>query len=113
MVIQIFITFLWTRVVSWTSLDYTKTGKVIGYLIDIFHLSSASGTISNGIMTLYVNVPFLVHLEPSSYIRMCNLVHGSMLSLALRKRKNGKVLLNNRLIGVDNKMTLHMLMKHF
>ena len=36
--IQICITFLWTQILSCTLLDYTKPGRVTGYLIDTVQL---------------------------------------------------------------------------
>ena len=56
---------------------------------------------------------FAVHLESSSHIGICNIVHGNMLSLSSNKNRNEKVSLKTRLIGVDNKMTIDMLMRHF
>ena len=44
---------------------------------------------------------------------MWNLVHGSILSVSSKKQRNGKVSLKPRIIGIDNKMTIDMLMKHF
>ena len=55
--IQICITFLLTQTISWPVLDYTKTGRVIGYLKNTVQLPSVSETDSNGILTLYVHVP--------------------------------------------------------
>ena len=77
-------------------------------------LPFVSGTDSNGILTLYVPVSFVVHPESSSHIGTCiTLVHGSMLSLSSKQKSNGKSSSKARLIGVDNTMTLDMLMKHF
>ena len=44
---------------------------------------------------------------------MCNLVHGNMLSLSSKKERSGKVSLKTGIIGIDNKMTINTLMKHF
>ena len=62
---------------------------------------------------MYVHVSFTVHPEPISCIGMSNLVHESMLSVSTKQKRSGKGSLKTRLIEVDNKMTLDMLMKHF
>ena len=111
--IQTCIIFLSTQVKSQAIHDYTKTGRVIGNLRDNVQLSSVSGTDSNRILTLYVPVSFAVHPESSSHIGMCNLVPGSILSLSLKQKSSGRGSLKTRLIAVDSKMTLDMLMKHF
>ena len=46
-------------------------------------------------------------------MRMWNLVHGNMLSLSSKKKGFGKVSLKTRVIGIDNKMTIDKLIKHF
>ena len=46
-------------------------------------------------------------------MQMYNLVHRSMLSLSLKKKRSGKVSLKTRVIRIDKKMTIDKLMKHF
>ena len=111
--IQICITFLLSRVISQTLLDFTKIGRVIGYLIDTVQPPSVSGIDSNGTLTSSIYISFAVYLESSNHIGMCNLVDGSMLCLLSKQKRSGKVSLKTRLIGVGNKITLDMLMKKF
>ena len=107
------IIFLWTRVILQTLLDYTKPGRAIGYLIDTVQPPSISETYSNGTLTSYFHVSCVVHLESSSHIWMCILIHGRMLSLLSKQKRSKKGSAKIRLIGVDNKMILDMLMKYF
>ena len=54
-----------------------------------------------------------MHPGFNNHVRMCNLVHGNMLSLSSKKDRNGKVSLKTGIIRIDNKMTMYTLMKHF
>ena len=102
--IQICVTFLRTQVKSQALHDYTKTGV---------RLLSVSGTDSNEILTLHVLTSYALHSESRSHIGMSTLASGSMLSLSSEQKSSGRGSLKTGLIGVDNKMTLDMLIKHF
>ena len=55
----------------------------------------------------------VVHPGSNDHLRIRNLIHGDMLSLLSKKQRNGKVSLKNGIIGIDNKMIINTLMKHF
>ena len=74
-------------------LDYMKTGMVIGYLMDNIQQPSVLETNSNGTLTSYIHMSLALYLEYNSHIQMCNLVHGSMISLSSKKNKSEKVTL--------------------
>ena len=104
---------MWTRVKSRALHDYMKNERVIGCLKNTIQQPFVPRTGSNRILTLYVPVSFAVHSESSSHVEMYTSVHESMLYLSLKQKNSAKSLSKARLIGVDNKMTLDMLMKHF
>ena len=54
----------------------------------------------------------VVHPESNDHLQIRNVIHGNMLSSSSKKQQNGKVSLNNDILGVDYKMTINMLMKH-
>ena len=72
-----------------------------------------SGNNNNRTITSYAHASLAVHPEFSNHIRICNLVHGNILSLSSKKERNRKVSLKTGIIGIDNKMTINTLMKHF
>ena len=59
--IHLLVPFLCAGVKSPALQDHMKTGRVIGYLKNTVQLPFVSGTDSNGILTLYVLVSFVVH----------------------------------------------------
>ena len=87
-----------------------ETGRIIGYLLDTIQASSISGTDSNGTITSYFLTSLGVHPESNNHVHMCNL---NMLSLSLKKERNGKVLLKIGIIEIDNKMIIYELTKYF
>ena len=105
---------MWTRVKSRALHDYMKNERVIGCLKNTIQQPFVPRTGSNRILTLYVHIPFAVHPGSNSHIGTCTtLVHGSMLPLSSKQKSNGKSSSKARRIGVDNKMTLDMLMNRF
>ena len=111
---QLCVPFLCTQVKSPTIQDYKKIERVIGYLKNTVQLPLAVGIDSDKILTWYIQASFAVHLDFNSHIGTCTtLVHGSMLSLSSKQKSNEKGSLKTRLIRVDNKTTLDMLMKNF
>ena len=54
----------------------------------------------------------VTHPGSNDHLQIRNLIHENMLSLSSKKQRNGKVSLNNGIIGVDYKMIVNMLRKH-
>ena len=96
-----------------TFLDYREIGRFISCILDIVQTPSISGNNSSGTITSYAHESLAVHLEYSNQIWMFNLVHVDMLSLSSKKDRNRKDRLETFIIGIDNKMTIDTLMKHF
>ena len=114
--IHLRVPFLCTQVKSLALHDCTKIVIVIviDCLKNTVQLPFVSGTDSNEILTLYIPASFAVHPESSSHIGIyITLVHGSILSLSSKQKSNGKSSPKTRFIGVDNTMTLDMLMEKF
>ena len=63
-------------------------------------------------ITSYFHTLMVVHLGSNDHLRIHNLIHGNMLSSLSKKRRNGKGLLENGILGVDDKMKVTMLTKH-
>ena len=111
--LQMYVTFLCTRVKSPTEQDHTKLGKVIGYLKDTVQLSLLVGRDDNEILTWNIYVSFAVHPDCKSHIGTC-LTSGywSLLYLSSKQKINTKSSSEAGLTGVDDTMTFVMLMKH-
>ena len=109
---QICSTFLWSRIISLALVDYTNMGRIIGCILDNVYTPCLSMNNSIGTIPLYFHILMVVHPGSNDHLQIRNLIHGNMLSSSSKKQQNGKVSLNNGILGVDYKMTINMLMKH-
>ena len=92
--------------------DYTDMGSIIGRILDDVQAPHVSMNNSIGTITSYFHTLMVVHLGSNDHLRIHNLIHGNMLSSLSKKRRNGKGLLENGILGVDDKMKVTMLTKH-
>ena len=98
--------------ISRALVDYTDMGTIISCILDNVYAPSVSMKDSIGSITSYFHTSVVIHPGSNDLLRIRNLIHGNMLSSSLKKQRNGKVSLNNGILGVDYKMTINMLMKH-
>ena len=54
----------------------------------------------------------VLHPGSDDHLRIHEFIHEGLLSSSSKKQQDGKVLLNNIVLGVDYKLTINMLMKH-
>ena len=111
--LQVRATLLWTWVISQALVDYTDMGRTIGRLLDDVQEPYVSANNSDGTITSYSHTSMVVHPGSNDHLRIRNLIHGNMLSLSLKKERNGKVSLKTGIVAIDYKMTINiMLMKY-
>ena len=65
-----------------------------------------------GSITSFFHTSMVVHPGFNDHLQIHDLIHGNMLSLSLKKQRNGKVSMSNGILGIDYKMTINMLMKY-
>ena len=53
----------------------------------------------------------IVHPGSDDHLRIHKCIHEGLLFPSLKKQQNGKVSLNNVILGIDYKLTIHMLKK--
>ena len=104
--------FLCSWMISRALVDYTDMGRAIDHILDEVYAPSVSTRDSIGSTTSFFHTSMVVHPESSDHLRICKYIHESLLSLSSKKQQNGKVSLNNGVLGVDYKLTINMLMKH-
>ena len=72
--------FLWSWMISRVLVDYTGMERIIGHIIDNVYTLSVSTKESIGSITSYFRTSMVVHPGPNDHLRICNLIHGNMLS---------------------------------
>ena len=108
---QVRATFLW----SWISrvlVDYTNMGSIIGCIMDNIYAPCVSINDSIGTITSYFQTSMVVHPRSNDHLQIHNLIHGKMLSLSSKKQRNGKISLNNNILGADYNMIINVLVKY-
>ena len=109
---QVCATFFLSWMISLALADYTDIGRIICCILHYVLALHVSLNDSIGSVTSYFHVSKIVHSGSNTHLQLRNLIHGNMISSALKKRWKGKVSLKNGIIGVDHKMTINMSMKH-
>ena len=102
-------TFLWSWMISQALVDYTNMRRIIGCVLDNICTPSVSMKDNVGSITSYFRTSMVVYPRSNDQLWIRNQIHGNMLSSSSKKKQNGKVLLNNGILGVDYKMTINML----
>ena len=105
-------TYLWSWMIPQSLVDYTDMGRIICCILDNVYVPSMSMKYSIGSLTTYFHTSMVVHSWTNNHLQIHNLIHGNILFSSSKKQQNGKVSLNNGILGVDCKMTINMLMKH-
>ena len=87
--------FLCSWMISRALVDYTNIGRrdIIASTTSFCHTSMVS------------------HPGSDDYLHIRKFIHEGLLSSSLKKQRNGKVSLNNVVLGIDYKLTINMLMK--
>ena len=98
--------------ISRALVDYTDMGRTIGCIFDDVYAPSVSMKHSIRSITSCFYTSMVVYPGSNDHLQIRNLIHGNMVSSSSKKQQNGKVSLNNGILGVDYKMTINMLMKN-
>ena len=98
--------------ISQSLVDYTNMGRNIGCILDNVYAPYASMKDRIGLISSYFRTSMVIHPGSNYHIQIRNLIHGNMLSSSWKKQRNGKVSLNNDILGVDYRMTINMLMNY-
>ena len=81
--------------------DYTDMGRAIGCILDKVYAPSMSIRDSIGSATSFFHTSMVLHPGSDDHLRIRKFIHESLLSSSLKKQQNGKVSLNNGVLGVD------------
>ena len=108
---QVHDTFLYSWMISRALVNYTNTLRAIGcILVEVYALSmSMKDSIRSE--TSFLHTSIILHLGSDDHLHIHKFVYKGLFSSSLKKQKNGKVSLNNAIVGVDYKLTINMLMK--
>ena len=66
---------------------------------------------SIGSATLFFCTSMVLHPGLDDHLRIHKFIHEGYLSSLMKKQQNGKVSLNNIVLGIDYKLSINMLMK--
>ena len=98
--------------ISRSLVDYSNMGRTIGCILDNVYIPSVTTKDRIGSITSYFYTSMVIHPGSNDHLQILNLIHGNILSSSSKKQLNGKVALNNDILGVDYKMMTNMLIKH-
>ena len=62
--------------------------------------------------TSFFHTSMVLHPGSNDHLRICKFLHEGLLSSSSKKQQNGKVSLNNVILGIDYNLTINMLMKY-
>ena len=97
--------------ISRSLVDYSNTERAIGRILDSVYAPSVSTMDSVGSKTSFFHTSMVLHPGSDNHLRIRKFIHAGLLSSLSKKQQNGKVSLNNAVLGVDYKLTINMLMK--
>ena len=104
-------TFLCSWMISRSLVDYSNMGSAIGRILDKVYAPSVSMIDSVGSKTSFFHTSMVLHPGSNGYFCIRKFIPDGLLSSLSKKQQNGKVLINNVVLGVDYKLTINMLMK--
>ena len=105
---QVCDTFLWSWMISWSLVDCTDMGRIIGCILDNVYTPFVSIKDSIGSITSYFHTSMIIHPESNNNLRIRNQILGNMISSSSKKQRNGKVSLNNVTIEQDNTSAIQL-----
>ena len=97
---------------GWYHGHWLITSTWVGCILDDVQAPYVSMNNSILFITSYFHISMVVHPGSNNHLQIRNLIHGNMLFLSSKKQQNGKVSINNGILGVYYKVTINMLMKH-
>ena len=104
-------TFLYLWMISRKLGDHTNIGRAIGRILDKVYAPSVSMRDSIGSTTSFFHTSMVLHPGSDDHLRIRKFIHEGLLSSSSKKQQNGKVSLNNVVLGIDYKLTINSLMK--
>ena len=96
-------TLICSWMISQKLVDHIDIGSVIGCLLDLVYVPSASMRNSIGSTTSFFHTLMVVHPRSDDHLRIRKFMHKGLLSLLSKK--------NNVALGFDYKLSIDMLMK--
>ena len=103
--------FLCLWMISRALVDYTNIGRAIGHIVDEVYTLPISMRDSIRSTTSFFHTSMVSHPGSDDHLRTHKFIHEGLLSSLLKKQQNGKVSLNNALLGFGYKLTINMFMK--
>ena len=91
--------------------DHTNIGRAIGRLLDLVYAPSAGMSNSVGSTTSFFHTSMVVNTGSNNHLRIRKFIHQGLLSSLSKRQQNGKVSMNNAVLGFDYKLSINMLMK--
>ena len=104
-------TFLCSWMISRKLVDHTNIGRAIGRILDMVYAPSVSMRDSIGPTASFFHTSMVVYPGSDDHLRIRKFIHEGLLSSLSKKQQNGKVSLNNVVLGLDYKLLINMLMK--
>ena len=108
---QVCDTFLYSWMISPKLVDYINILRAIGHILDMVYALSMSMRDSIGSATSFFYTLMVLHPGLDDHLRIGKFIHKDLLPSLSRKQQNGKVSLNNVVLGIDYKLTINVLMK--
>ena len=104
-------TYLCSWMISQKLVDHTNMERAIGRIIHNIYALSVSMRDSIGSSTSFSHTSMILHPESDDHLRIRTFIHKGLLSSLSKKQQNGKVPLNNVVLGINYKLSINMLMK--
>ena len=108
---QVSDTLICSWMISQKLVDHINIKSVIGLLLDLVYVPSASMRNSIESTTSFFHTLMMVHPRSDDHLHIRKFMHKGLLSLLSKKQQNGKITLNNVALEFDYKLSINMLMK--
>ena len=107
---QVHDTFLSSWMISRKLVDHTTIGRAIGRILDSVYAPSMLMRDSIGSATSFFHTSMVLCPGPDDHLCIRKFIYEGLLSSLSKKQQNGKVSLNNVVLGFDYKLSINMLM---